>query len=158
MTQTERPDAAAMRERYAAVVDLARRSSFRAPETGWPAETVIAHLVATTDNFNMVGEGVKRGERLDCGHVELVDDETLARRIAEAGGLEGILAQLEASAERLVAHAESLTAEEAATPVRFTVHHEGVMLIDEPRPWGAILTGQTTFHLPLHQRQLESLT
>lgn len=157
MEWPDQPDPVEMRERYAAVVDLARRATFRTPESGWGAEQVLAHLAATTDLFNTVGDGVRRGERPDCGDREVVDDEALTRRTADAGGLAGLLTQLEASAARLVAQAESLTADEAATPVRFTVYHDGGMLLDEPRPWGRILGGHTIFHLPLHTRQLEAL-
>jgi hypothetical protein len=161
MAQTDwanRPNTAEMREQYRAVADLARRGGFRAPESGWPAELVLAHLIGTTENFLMVGACVKRGERPDCGHPELVEDEVLARRSAEAGGLAGLAGQLEATAEQLAAHADSLTDAEAETQVRFTVYHEGQQLIDEPRAWGSILAGQTTFHLPMHVRQLEALT
>lgn len=153
----DRPDTADMREQYAGVVDLARRASFRAPDSGWTADLVLSHLVATTENFLAVGAGVKNGDRPDCGDPEVVADDLLARRAAECGGLVGLSAQLEASAARLVAHAESLTDAEAATPVRFTVYHEGRQLVDEPRAWGQILAGQTSFHLPLHRRQLEAL-
>ena len=160
MTQTDwanRPNTVEMREAYEAIVDMVRRGGFRAPESGWQAEQVVAHLVATNENFLAVGAGVKRGERLDCGHPELVADEDLARRVAEAGGLAGLTARLEATAEELAAHADSLTDEEAATTIRFTVYHEGQQLIDEPRAWGSILAGQTTFHLPMHRQQLEAL-
>jgi hypothetical protein len=161
MAQTDwanRPNTADMRDQYRAVADLARRGGFRAPESGWPAELVLAHLVATNENFLAVGAGVQRGERLDCGHPELVEDEALTRRVAEAGGLAGLAGQLEATADRLAAHADSLTDAEAETQVRFTVYHEGRQLMDEPRAWGNILAGQTTFHLPMHLRQLEALT
>jgi hypothetical protein len=160
MTQrdwSDRPDPAEMHERYAAVVDMARRAAFRTPEIGWPAELVLAHLVATTDNFAAVGAGVRRGETPPCGAPEIVDDEVLARLVAESGGIAGVSDRLEAAAARLVAHAESLSDAEAATQVRFTVYHEGEQIVDEPRPWGRILAGQTTFHLPLHLKQLEAL-
>lgn len=161
MTQTEwsdRPDPAEMLERYAAVVDLARRASFRTPASGWPAELVLAHLAATTGHFLEVGAGVQRGETPPCGDLEVVDDEVLARLVAESGGIRGVSDRLEASAARLAAHARALSDAEAATLVRFTVYHEGERIVDEPRAWGRILTGQTTFHLPLHLKQLEALT
>src|SRR5215472_2441428 len=160
MSQTEwadRPNTAEMREQYTAVVDLARRGGFQAPESGWTAEQVVAHLLATTENFIAVGDGVKRGERPDCGDPEVVADDVLARRAAESGGLAGLAARLADAGERLAAHADSLSDAEAATPVRFTVYHEGRQLVDEPRAWGRILAGQTSFHLPLHRKQLEAL-
>jgi DinB superfamily len=160
MTQTDwanRPSTAEMREAYGTIVDLARRGGFRAPENGWTAELVLAHLIATTENFLAVGAGVKRGERLDCGDPELVADEELTRRVADAGDLAGLSARLEATAEELAAHADSLTDSEAAAVVRFTVYHDGQQLMDEPRAWGSILAGQTSFHLPMHRQQLEAL-
>jgi len=146
-----------MRERYGAVLELARSGGFRAPESGWTAELVLAHLLATTENFLAVGGGVHRGERPDCGDPEVVADDVLARRVADAGGLAGLSALLEERAGQLTAHAESLTDAEAATPVRFTVYHEGRQLVDEPRAWGKILAGHASFHLPLHEKQLEAL-
>jgi len=158
MQWADHPDPAELRGAYGAVVDLARRASFRTPDTGWPAELVLAHLLATTETFLAVGAGVKRGEQPDCGSPDVVDDELLARTAGEVGGLAGLSRRLEESGARLVAYAESLTAEEAATRVRFTVYHEGSQLVDEPRPWGQILAGHGSFHMPLHLRQLEALT
>jgi len=160
MTQSEwadRPDPAALREQYGIVVDLARRGGFRVPESGWTAELVLAHLLSTTETFLAVGAGVRRGERPECGSPDVVEDELLARRVEEAGGLAELSARLEAAGDRLAAHAEALTAGEAATAVRFLVYHEGQQLVDEPRPWGRILAGHESFHLPLHRRQLEAL-
>jgi hypothetical protein len=51
---------------------------------------VVAHLLATTENFLAVGGGVKRGERPDCGDAEIVADDIPARRAAESGGLAGL--------------------------------------------------------------------
>ncbi|HXM58227.1 MAG TPA: hypothetical protein VOB72_22700 [Candidatus Dormibacteraeota bacterium] len=149
-----RPEAAELREVYAAVVDLARRATFRQPRSGWPAELVLAHLAMIADHLVTVGDAVRRGERPVAGNPDHVDDETLARRVADAGGLPGLLDQLEAGGERLAAHAESLTEAEAATPVRLTVYHYGRQIVDEPQPWGMILASQARFHLPLHARQL----
>lgn len=153
----DRPDTAEMQAQYAGLVDLGLRASFRTPESGWTADLVLAHLLATTENFLAVGAGVKRGDQPDCGDPEVVADDVLARRSAEAGGLAGLAAQLEATASRLVAHAESLTDAEVATPLRFTVYHDGRQIVDEPRAWGKILAGHQSFHLPLHRRQLEAL-
>jgi len=158
MEWADRPNTADMREQYGAVVDMARQGGFHPPENGWTAELVVAHLLATTENFLAVGDGVKRGERPDCGDPEVVADDTLARRASQSGGLAGLSAQLAEAGERLAAHADSLSDAEAATPVRFTVYHEGRQLVDEPRAWGKILAGQTSFHLPLHRKQLEALT
>jgi DinB superfamily len=160
MTQTEwadRPNPAEMRQQYRAIVDLARRGGFQTPESGWQAELVVAHLVATTEKFLEVGAGVRRGERPDCGDPDATADEALVRRAAESGGLAGLSARLEESGERLAALGESLSDAEAATPVRFTVYHEGRQLVDEPRAFGKILAGHASFHLPLHLRQLEAL-
>jgi hypothetical protein len=158
MEWADRPNTADMREQYGAVADLVRRGGFHAPETGWTADLVVAHLLAATETFLAVGDGVKRGERPDCGSPEVVADEVLARRAAESGGLAGLSARLAEAGERLAAHADSLSDAEAATLVRFTVYHEGRQLVDEPRAWGKILAGHTSFHLPLHSRQLEALT
>src|SRR5215831_11469295 len=117
MAQTEwadRPDPEQMRERYGAVLELARSGGFRAPESGWTAELVLAHLLATTENFLAVGGGVHRGERPDCGDPEVVADDVLTRRAAESGGLAGLSAQLAEAGERLAAHADSLSDAEAA--------------------------------------------
>jgi hypothetical protein len=38
------------------------------------------------------------------------------------------------------------------------VYHEGRQLVDDPRAWGKIPAGQTSFHLPLHRKQLKALT
>jgi hypothetical protein len=153
----DRPDPAEMRQSYAAVLDLARRGGFQAPESGWTADLVLAHLLATTETFEAVGAGVKLGERPECGNPDVVDERCLARRSAELGGVEGLWEQLEAASARLVAHAESLTDAETRAEVRFIVFHDGRLLADEMRAWGKILAGHASFHLPLHRDQLRAL-
>lgn len=160
MTQpqfADRPDPVEMRRRYAEVTDLARRGGFRKPATGWTAEQVLAHLLATTRHFVSIAEAVKRGERPDVGDATFVDDEVL-QRSAEGLGVDGLSAQLDAASVHLVAEAESLTDAEAGTQLRFTVHHDGATLVDAPQPWGQILAGHASFHLPLHVDQLRALT
>src|SRR5690348_5547736 len=150
MDWADRPNTTEMRDRFADVAELARRGGFRSPEAGWTAEQVVAHVLATTEKFLSVGAGVKRGERPDTGDPDALEDDVLARRAAESGGLAGLSTQLEDAGARLAAHAESLTDDEAATEVRFVVYHEGRQLMDEPRAWGKILAGHASFHLPLH--------
>lgn len=153
----DRPDVDLMRQNFAAVLDLARRGGFQTPESGWTAEMVVAHVLAATETFLAVGEGVKRGEQPECGDPDVTADELLARRAAEVGGLSGLSRRLEAASERLVAQAESLTEGEARTKVRFVVWHEGRQLADEMRAFGSILAGHASFHLPLHIDQLKAL-
>jgi hypothetical protein len=146
-----------LRRNYAAVLDLARAGGFRDPETGWSADLVVAHLAANDELFLAVGEAVRRGERPDYENLPGVTDAVLERRVAEAGGAAGLVRRLEASSAALVAHVASMTDAEAATPVRFHVFHAGRELVDEVRPWGAIVAGQAGFHLPLHLAQLRAL-
>jgi hypothetical protein len=153
----DRPDPAEMRRNYAAVIELARQGGLRTPESGWAADRVLAHVLTVTETFEAVGAAVKRGERPDCGSPDVVDDDLLARRAAELGGVEGLSAQLETASARLVAHADSLTDADAAVTVRFIVFHDGRKIADEPRAWGKILAGHASFHLPLHVNQLRDL-
>src|SRR5256885_1539842 len=78
MQWSYRPDAAELREVYTAVVDLARRATFREPRGGWPAELVLAHLATIADHLAAVGDAVRRGERPVAGNPDHVDDQTLA--------------------------------------------------------------------------------
>src|SRR5256885_2444291 len=78
MQWSHRPDAAELREVYQAVVDMARRATFRQPRSGWPAELVLAHLATIADHLAAVGDAVRRGERPVAGNPDHVDDQTLA--------------------------------------------------------------------------------
>jgi hypothetical protein len=153
----DRPDATQMRQNYDTVIGLARAGGFRTPETGWKAEQVIGHVLEVTELLSTVGAGVRRGESPDCGHPDVVDDELLARRADELGGLNGLADRLESAAAELLGYAESLTDAEAATDVQFIVYHAGNKIADEPRAYGRILAGHSSFHLPLHIDQLRAL-
>lgn len=153
----DRPDVAAMRNGFTDLAALARQGAFRAPESGWTAEQVLAHVLAATELFVEVGEGVRRGAAPECADPHVVADEVLARRARELGGLPGLARELEAAGARLAAQAESLTDAEAATEVRFRVWHDGREIADEMRAFGTILAGHASFHLPLHRNQLAAL-
>jgi hypothetical protein len=154
---SDRPDPDEMRASYDTMLALARQGGFREPEQGWKAEQVLAHVLATTELFTVVGEGVRRGEAPECGNPDVVDDELLARRAAELGGVAGLTDRLESAAAGLVTCAGSLTDDQATTKVRFIVHHDGSQIADEPRTFGSILSGHAGFHLPLHIKQLQAL-
>jgi hypothetical protein len=153
----DRPNAAQMRQNYDTVIGLARAGGFRSPEAGWRAEQVLGHVLAVTELFSNVGAGVRRGERPDCGHPDVVDDDLLLRRAAELGGIDGLAERLESASAELLSYAESLTDAEAATGVQFIVYHAGNKIADEPRAYGKILAGHSSFHLPLHIDQLRAL-
>ena len=150
-------DTSEMRRNYASVVELARGGGFRAPSEGWSAERVIAHLTANDELFLAVGEAIRRGERPDYDNLASVTEETLQRRVAEAGGMTALVDRLEATSARLIEHAESLSQDEAAAEVRFHVFHDGRTLVDEVRCWGDIVAGQGNVHIPIHIRQLRAL-
>jgi hypothetical protein len=157
MKWSDRPDADLMQRNYSTVIELARNGGFHAPEKGWTAEQVVAHLLSTTEKFVSVGQAVDRGEQPATGDPDAVDDQVLARRTAEAGGLDGLTARLESASAQLVAYSAAISDGSAKAEVRFVVHHDGAVIADEMRVWGSILAGHASFHLPLHIDQLRAL-
>jgi hypothetical protein len=157
MNWADRPDADLMQRNYATVIELARRGGFHAPEKGWTAEQVVAHLLSTTEKFVSVGQAVDRGEQPVTGDPDVVDDQALTRRTTAAGGLDGLTARLESASAQLVAYSAAISEGSATTEVQFVVHHDGAIIADEMRAWGKILAGHASFHLPLHIDQLKAL-
>ncbi len=96
-------DTSEMRQNYASVIELARGGGFQVPSEGWTAEQVVAHLSANDELFLAVGEAVRHGERPDYENLPSVTDEILQWLVAEAGGMPGLIDDLEATSTHTAA-------------------------------------------------------
>src|SRR5215472_12974302 len=99
-------------ERDAAKLHVGRRAGpgRRLPRALGGLERRAGHCASDRNDelFLAVGEAIRRGERPDYDNLESVTEETLQRRVAEAGGMAALVDRLQATSARLIEHAESL--------------------------------------------------
>jgi uncharacterized protein YciI len=143
---------------YAPFVASLRAGGFRPPLPGtWPAELIAAHVASNNDLIALAAEKVAAGaDGVAYDNAGTVDEAVLARYAESAGGLPGLAAEIERSAERLAAAGAAL-GDRAGTLVPVIIRDNGQIVQDGPIPIGAFVEGNATFHLDLHLEQLKEL-
>lgn len=144
---------------YATFAAALRAGGFSAPADpgSWPAELVAAHVIKNNEYWTETARRVAAGERPTYDNEPAVDAAELAAYVQETGGLDHLAREVERSAADLAAAYEALTPEEGAQPVLVRIHHDGELIVDEPRPIAAMLRGNATFHQQMHLEQLLAL-
>jgi hypothetical protein len=137
-------DVAALEAGYQAVIALGEQCDFAAPDNGWTASMVFAHL---TVNDHLLMSGIRDG-RYD--NAQAIDE---ARLRSESSPL----VSLTHSSKALVALAAGLSDEEAAVEIAVLITDGGEVRVDQPLSVGRLLQIHTDVHLPSHREQLESL-
>jgi hypothetical protein len=148
----------ALRDAYAAFRAEAEAGGFASPGgEGWTAEQVVAHIVVNDGLLADTTEALLVGHTPSYDNAAAADGEALAQFAADKGGMAGLLTALTASSERLCTAVSRLTDEQAATPVPTLILDSGEPAIDEPLPWGLLMTLQAQRHIPAHADQLRKL-
>jgi hypothetical protein len=137
-------DVGALEAGYQAVIALGEQCEFAAPDDGWTASMVFAHL---TVNDHLLMSGIRDG-RYD--NSQAVDETRLRSEPSP-------LTSLRQSSRALVALAGGLSDAEAAAEIAVLISDGGVVRVDQPMSVGRLLQIYTDVHLPSHREQLESL-
>lgn len=124
---------------------------------GWTAAQVVAHVVL---NDALLAETTRclldgRPAALDNHDASAAED--LDRFADQVGGWDGLLEEAAVSADRLCGLLDRLSPQQAATPVPTHIADGGTVVVDEPVPWGAMMSVQERRHLPMHTDQLLAL-
>lgn len=136
-----------------------RAGGFVAPADpdSWSAELVAAHVILNNDFWTRTARLVAAGEQPTYDNEPAVDAAELSRAVVEIGALEELAAEVERSAADLAAAYAALSDQDAERTVLVRIHHDGDLVVDEPRPIAAMLLGNATAHQQMHLDQLLAL-
>jgi hypothetical protein len=147
----------ALYEAYGPFVALLRDGQFSLPADGWSYELIGAHIAQATDHVADVVERVIAGESPTFDNRDDVAEHELRDYIESHGGDGTIADAVEASARHLAETVAALsdTHRDVLIPIRLV--DNGVVVVDQPIPLGAVLATHTNLHLTGHLEQLQAL-
>jgi hypothetical protein len=146
-----------LRRAYADFVQAARQRPPGEPQSGWNAELVLAHVVV---GDRLIAEAAGR---LMAGTPTSFDNltsqsEPYLRAVAEAaGGWDGLVTEVERAGAELIALADSMTDQQAATPLAVKIFSDGAVVIDATVPLSSLVRAPVDSHLNMHLQQLAGL-
>ena len=138
----------------------AQRGGFGPPPPGeWDALSVVAHVALSDQTLAAVSRALVHGLDPTMDNTWCQEPEVLAATIARHDGdLDRLLGWARDQARIARLSAARLDPGQRATLVPCRLLHDGQVVVDEPRPWGALaIIGQTVLHLPAHTGQLRDL-
>jgi hypothetical protein len=136
-----------------------RAGGFTAPADpdSWPAEFVAAHVIMNNDFWTSTARAVVAGEAPTYDNEPAVDAAELSQAVSRIGTLDELANEVLRSAEDLASGYAALSDDEADRPVMVRIHHDGDLIVDEPRPIASMLEGNASYHQRMHLDQLLAL-
>jgi hypothetical protein len=151
-------DTTGLRAAYAAFHDEAAAGGFADPAEGeWTATQVLAHVVRNDALLAEVTRGLLDGASPALDNHDASQGPELDLFAAEVGGWEGLLDEARVSAARLCDLLDRVNPDQAATLVPTHIADGAVVVVDDPVPWGAMMSVQEHRHLAMHTDQLRAL-
>jgi hypothetical protein len=127
------------------------------PAGEWNADQILSHVAlvnaATITAISTVASGI----HTTYDNRIASDTWTIAHQIALTGGNEGLRDRIRRQADALSALAPMLSETELDTPVSARLLSNDTLLVDQPLPLRAIITGLADAELPGHTAQLLAL-
>jgi uncharacterized protein YciI len=142
---------------YAPFIEAVRGGGFVAPEDGWTAELVAAHVTKNNDLIAEMAERIAAGEQPSYDNSSAVDEEELQAFADSVGGLAGLADALETSARRLAAAFDSLDEKTGGHQLPVVIHDSGEVVLDGEVEMRSFIEGNAGFHLEMHLAQLTAL-
>ncbi len=147
--------AAAYNEFFA---EAARGEFGRAPDGEWDAAHVVAHVALNDLAMTAVTHALVHQQKPLFENIACQERSNLAAVIESCGDWAGLLAFGRACANRSMVAMRRLDADQLAQPVECRLEHDGVVVVEDSRPWGLMATdSQASFHLSAHINQLRDL-
>jgi hypothetical protein len=148
-------DTTRLRAAFDALLAAAADPSPEPPPGEWDADQILAHVVLVNAATITALCSVTAGAVATYDNRLTQDPWTLRRVIALAGGTAGLRERIRGQGEALCALAgAALSDAELDTPVPALLLSNGSVLVDQPIPLRAILTGLADVELPGHTDQL----
>jgi hypothetical protein len=142
---------------YEPFVAALREGGFEAPEQGWPAELVAAHVARNNELIAEAAEAIAAGQQPTYDNRAAVDDAELRAFADAVGGIAGLAAAVEASAKRQAKAWAALGEGTAGQLLPVVIVDAGRVIRDDPVPIGSFIEGNASFHLDRHLEQLKAL-
>ncbi|MEL6891208.1 MAG: SRPBCC domain-containing protein [Actinomycetota bacterium] len=139
------------------VVDRDSRADEQ-PVDGWDERRVVAHVTLNDLEMIRVCQALVHGLDARFENELAQSPEVLDRWVAAAGDDTQLLRRQRSIAVQVRAALARLSTEQLAAEVPCRLTSDGAVMVDGPRPWGAIaIDVQTRHHLPDHTEQLRTL-
>ncbi len=144
---------------YDAFFAAAGSGDFDPPvDDGWDADQVLAHVALNDAAMIAVCQSLVHGGELRFENEVCHDRELMASWIDAAGDRAGLIERGQSMARLVQGALRRLSPSQLGTEVHCLLRHEGEVMVDAPRPWGAVaIEVQAGMHLPAHVTQLENL-
>lgn len=153
------PDLNELAAAYDAFLAEATRGGFGpGPEGEWNADQILAHVALNDAAMVAVCQALVHGRQARFENIVCQDPQILADAIDNAGSRDELIARAQAAATATMAAVRRLSPDQLATEVHCHLLHDGNVMVDGPRPWGAVaIEVQAGMHLPAHITQLQNL-
>jgi hypothetical protein len=127
------------------------------PGDGWNADQILAHVALVNAATIGATSSVAGGAISTYDNRIASDAWTIGRVIGLAGGSAGLQERIRLQGEALCALVSAVSDTELDTPVPALLTSNGAVLVDQPMPLRAIITGLAEVELPGHAQQLLAL-
>ncbi len=153
------PDLGILAAAYDTFLAEAEEGGFAVPtDGGWSAEETIAHVALNDSAIVSVSHNLIHGREARFDNIECQDPEALSAWIEAAESRGGVVEEARRTSARVLGVLGRLNESQRSTEVHCRLLHNGEVMVDEPRPWGAIaIDVQAGRHLPAHVEQLKNL-
>ncbi|MGH3496433.1 MAG: hypothetical protein ACRDP1_03080 [Nocardioidaceae bacterium] len=144
---------------YTPFADALRAGGFGIPADPdeWPAELVAAHVILNNDFFTACAQTARDGGQPVYDNEPAVDAKELREFLTRTGSLPELAKEIERSAADLEAAYLALSDAQRAQRIPVRIRHDDELIVDEPRPLGAMIEDNATDHLSMHLEQLLDL-
>ena len=125
----------------------------------WTAEQVVAHVALNDLALLQVCQALVHGRPARFENATAQSPEAMQTWLSLSVDREHTMRRATSTAVQLRAALARLSPEQLETTVPCLLTHDGEVVLDGERPWGALaITTQTEMHLPAHTEQLADLT
>jgi hypothetical protein len=142
---------------YGPFAQALREGGFREPAQGWNARQIGAHISMSNELFSELADRIRGGDDPSFDNAAVSDPVSLLAYADRQGDLAGLANAIEASAAKLAAAYDRLSADEQDRPVPTRIWHDGQIVRDSPMSIGELILGNGDFHLAMHMEQLKDL-
>lgn len=156
-------EVAALAEAYQRFADTADTvtadptATLTAPAGEWNAEQILAHVSLVTAVTIAAVAAITSGGHATYDNRIALQDWTIDRTAARAGGIAGLRRRIQGQAHALCTLAALACPAELATPVPTLLLSGETVLVDQMVSLGDLLTGLTDTEIPGHAAQLHAL-
>jgi len=150
-------DGVGMAHAFRPIADSLREDGFAAPDAGWTAEQVGAHVALNNEFWTEVALAAARGGELRYDNGPAVDPGVLDAYVSRFGSSDALADRVLASADELEAAFVALTPHQREQSVQVTIRDGGEVVVEGPHRLATFVEINATRHVAMHLDQLLAL-